>query len=137
MTGIPIPKAVGVSALPGVNRPYHDAGTRREGIETLAPKFRPTAKQPRPAASSNMGIGTMDSGEIGFFCFYKMPKHVRQMLNSRAGRLPRLKQQIAAEPGRSFRGRLFARSAGVHVDFHAHRHFDNLRSFPTHFGSPK
>jgi hypothetical protein len=27
---------------------------------------------------------------------------------------------------------LFARCAGVHVDFHAHRDFDNLRSFPGH-----
>jgi hypothetical protein len=84
-----------------------------------------------------MGIATMDLGEIGFFCFCKTPKQVRQTLKSRAGRLPRLKQRFAAEPGRSFRGRLFARSAGVHVDFHAHRHFDDLRSFPAHFGSPK
>jgi hypothetical protein len=31
---------------------------------------------------------------------------------------------------------LFTRRAGVHVDFHAHRHFHNLRSFPTHEGLP-
>jgi len=31
---------------------------------------------------------------------------------------------------------LFANCAGVHVDFHAHRHFDNLRSFPGHSGLP-
>ncbi len=32
---------------------------------------------------------------------------------------------------------LLARSAGVHVDFHADRHFHDLRSFPSHSGSPK
>src|SRR5260221_13478304 len=31
---------------------------------------------------------------------------------------------------------LLARSAGVHVDFHADRHFHDLRSFPSHSGSP-
>jgi hypothetical protein len=31
---------------------------------------------------------------------------------------------------------LFARRAGVHVDFHAHWHFDNLRCLPGHFRSP-
>ena len=41
---------------------------------------------------------------------------------------------------RRSRGRssvLLARSAGVHVDFHADRHFHDLRSFPSHSGSPK
>jgi hypothetical protein len=32
--------------------------------------------------------------------------------------------------------RLLAGSAGIHVDFHADRHFDDLRCFPGHFGSP-
>src|ERR1700733_5036142 len=36
----------------------------------------------------------------------------------------------------SFRCSLFARRAGVHVDFHAHRHFNNLWSFPGHFILP-
>ncbi len=31
---------------------------------------------------------------------------------------------------------LLARSADVHVDFHAHLHFDDLRSFPGHSGLP-
>jgi hypothetical protein len=31
---------------------------------------------------------------------------------------------------------LFARCAGIHVDFHAHRHFDNFRCFPGHLGPP-
>jgi hypothetical protein len=49
------------------------------------------------------------------------------------GRLPRLEANgLLAEPGRSPRCGLFARCAGVHVDFHAHRYFDNLRSFPGH-----
>jgi hypothetical protein len=33
---------------------------------------------------------------------------------------------------RSCRERLFARRAGVHVDFHANRHFDDFWSFPSH-----
>ena len=49
------------------------------------------------------------------------------------GRLPRLEANgLLAKPGRSPRCGLFARCAGVHVDFHAHRYFDNLRSFPGH-----
>jgi hypothetical protein len=32
--------------------------------------------------------------------------------------------------------RLLAGSAGIHVDFHADRHFDDLWCFPGHFGSP-
>src|SRR5437016_10884020 len=32
--------------------------------------------------------------------------------------------------------RLLAGGAHIHVDFHAARHFDDLRCFPGHFGSP-
>ena len=39
------------------------------------------------------------------------------------------------EPGRTFRCGLLARCAGVHVDFHAHRHFDDFWSLPSHSGS--
>jgi len=42
-----------------------------------------------------------------------------------------------SEPGRSPWCCLLARCAGVHVDLHANRHFDNLRSFPSHWESPK
>jgi hypothetical protein len=53
------------------------------------------------------------------------------------GRLPRLEAASRCwEPGRSSLCDLFARCAGVHVDFHAHRHLDNLRSFPSHSGLP-
>jgi hypothetical protein len=31
---------------------------------------------------------------------------------------------------------LLAGGAGIHVDFHANRHFDDFRCFPGHFGSP-
>src|SRR6266436_7168575 len=36
------------------------------------------------------------------------------------------------EPGRSSRSGLLACCAGVHVDFHANRHFNDLRCFPGH-----
>jgi len=50
-----------------------------------------------------------------------------------AGRLPRLKKhdEFLNRAGSSRSG-LFARCAGIHVDFHAHRHFDNLWSLPVH-----
>ena len=32
--------------------------------------------------------------------------------------------------------RLLAGGARIHIDFHAARHFDDLRCFPGHFGSP-
>src|SRR5262249_53555316 len=35
-----------------------------------------------------------------------------------------------------FAYRLLAGRAHIHVDFHAARHFDDLRGFPGHFGSP-
>ncbi|GKQ52765.1 hypothetical protein BRSPCE3_36200 [Bradyrhizobium sp. Ce-3] len=41
---------------------------------------------------------------------------------------------IEAAAGRQMA--LLARCAGVHVDFHAHRHFDDLRCFPGHFVLP-
>jgi hypothetical protein len=41
----------------------------------------------------------------------------------------------AARAGQTVRCSLFASCAGVHVDFHAHRHLDNLRSLPSHSGS--
>ncbi len=46
-------------------------------------------------------------------------------------------QELPIEPGRSFRCDLFARCAGIHVDFHAHRHFDNFRSLPGHSILPR
>jgi hypothetical protein len=49
------------------------------------------------------------------------------------GRPARLQATRSLEPGRSSLCELFARCAGVHVDFHAHRHFDNPRSFPGHW----
>jgi hypothetical protein len=49
--------------------------------------------------------------------------------------LPGPQQQAVAGAGQTVSTRLlFTRRAGVHVDFHAHRHFHNLRSFPTHQG---
>ena len=42
------------------------------------------------------------------------------------------KQEVLLKPGRSSRSCLFASRAGVHVNFHAHLHLDNLRSFPGH-----
>src|SRR4029453_6174101 len=47
---------------------------------------------------------------------------------SETGSRPRVEAAGLPEPGRSFRCSLFASGAGVHVDFHAHRHLDNLRS---------
>ena len=45
------------------------------------------------------------------------------------------KQQSAARAGQNASMLLLARRAGVHVDFHAHRHFDDFRSLPSHSGS--
>jgi len=36
----------------------------------------------------------------------------------------------------NYRSRLFAGRAGIHVDFHANRHFDDLWCFPGHSKSP-
>src|SRR4051812_13845284 len=53
------------------------------------------------------------------------------------GRLPRLgSNELLHKPGRLPRSWLLACRAGVHVDFHADRHFDDLRSFPGHSGLP-
>lgn len=54
------------------------------------------------------------------------------VLKPLAGRLPRLDARIADRAGPIVSIRLFARCAGVHVDFHAHRHFDNFRGLPGH-----
>src|SRR5215475_11997831 len=44
-------------------------------------------------------------------------------------------QQITAGAGQ-IASQLLASRADVHVDFHAHLHFDDLRSFPGHSGLP-
>jgi hypothetical protein len=49
----------------------------------------------------------------------------------RVRRPPRLDAARCAS--RAERRQSLARCAGVHVDFHAHRHFDDLRGFPGHF----
>jgi hypothetical protein len=41
-------------------------------------------------------------------------------------------RELPIEPGRSFRGSLFTRRAGIHVDFHADGHFDYFRNLPDH-----
>ena len=56
--------------------------------------------------------------------------------NSETEQLPGPQQQAVAGAGQTVSTRLFTRRAGVHVDFHAHRHFHDLRSFPTHEGLP-
>jgi hypothetical protein len=50
---------------------------------------------------------------------------------------PRLAAEIANRAGRIVQRALLARGAGVHVDFHAHRHFDNLWGLPGHSSPPK
>jgi hypothetical protein len=50
-------------------------------------------------------------------------------------RLPRLRQVIAGAGQNA--SQLLARRAGVHVDLHAHRHFNDLWSFPSHLGLPR
>jgi hypothetical protein len=55
-----------------------------------------------------------------------------------ANSLPGPQQQAVTGAGQTVSTRLlFTRRAGVHVDFHAHRHFHDLRSLPTHQGPPK
>ena len=52
------------------------------------------------------------------------------------GQPPRLESRIDSRAGQIDPTHLFACGTGVHVDFHANRHFDNLRSFPNHFRPP-
>jgi len=65
---------------------------------------------------------------------------IRALLLLEAGELPGSyslpdpQQRVVAGAGQTVSTRLLTRRAGVHVDFHAHRHFHNLRSFPTHQG---
>jgi hypothetical protein len=44
-------------------------------------------------------------------------------------------QQLAAGAGQNT-SQLLARRAGVHVDLHANRHFNDLWSLPSHWGLP-
>ena len=55
-----------------------------------------------------------------------------------AGRNRRLPRPAAESAGAGQNASLlFARRADVHVDFHAHLHFDDLRSFPGHWSLPR
>jgi hypothetical protein len=44
-------------------------------------------------------------------------------------------QQLAAGVGQNT-SQLLARRAGVHIDLHANRHFNDLWSLPSHWGLP-
>src|SRR5439155_2713204 len=71
------------------------------------------------------------------FCTYDAKEGWRVRSCCEAARLPRLKAANCRQSRADrFDKVLLARCAGVHVDFHAHRHFDNLRSFPGHSGLP-
>jgi hypothetical protein len=56
---------------------------------------------------------------------------------SKSGDNP-IKPRMAGDPPalNVYDDRLLAGGAGIHVDFHANRHFNDLRCFPSHFGSP-
>ena len=89
-----------------------------------------------PAGKIAENLAHFADGEAEFYtCEAKEGWRVRGCCE--AARLPRLKaagcRQSRAD---RFDKVLLARCAGVHVDFHAHRHFDNLRSFPGHLGLP-
>jgi hypothetical protein len=49
---------------------------------------------------------------------------------------PRLESTIDSRAGQIDLTHLFARGAGVHVDFHANRQFDDFWSFPGHSSLP-
>ena len=87
-----------------------------------------------PTAVDAFNRPTMQ-GDFGKGCLGGRVTSRRDIFKSRTGRLPRLE---AAERRQSRAERfdgLLARCAGVHVDFHAHRHFDDFWSLPSHSGS--
>jgi hypothetical protein len=93
-------------------------------LSSISSRSRTPEAGERARHRRNVGISRMENGTV-----FRRREGVLE-------RLPRLDGKIAFEPGRSSQCSLFARCAGVHVDFHAHRHFDNLRSFPSHSSLP-
>ena len=56
------------------------------------------------------------------------------MLRASSGK--RCFRQSTSVEIRNCRYRLFASRTGVHINFHANRHFDDFWSLPSHFRSP-
>jgi hypothetical protein len=86
-------------------------------------------------------FGIVADGSADQYFFEAISKQVRQIEQHRrvkeAHACPARNSGLAARAGQIALMLLLARCAGVHVDFHAHRHFDNLWSLPGHYESPK
>ena len=99
---------------------------------------RAAATSASDLCDDNLGIEWQDWPHSAECYSARMPKYGR--LSKCVGKARDAclgpKAKAAFEPGRPFLRGLFARCAGVHVDFHAHRHFNNLRSFPGHSNLP-
>ena len=92
----------------------------------------------RSADGETMGNGVL---KFRFFVTRCLAEQSANSLQEPApATAPRTATQSAMallKPGRSSRSCLLACCAGVHVDFHAHRHFNDLRCFPGHLRTPK
>jgi hypothetical protein len=142
-----------VAAALAEHAPYHNPATGGETSETLDPNVR--HKQERsvrpPGSERDLPHGyiliryfdSLDAVEDGPVtdvlasarCFEVISFNVISL--DVAGRTSATARSKADRAGQIVSALLFARRAGVHIDFHAHRHFDNRRSFPGHSAPPK
>src|SRR3569832_305536 len=113
----------------------HSTAAKRAPVETSVrlPKFiKPNLLRKRNGASLSRRVA-QNRGDKNVAA---ATKNFRMMTfgKRREGpqRLPR-PRQVTAGAGQNA-SRLLACRAGVHIDLHAYRHFDDLWSFPSHLG---
>src|SRR6478735_12833449 len=112
-SSFPFPKTTSVNRRPKIFRRKPSTRWRQAMVSFADLEGKGRAKPSRPRATKAKGKpGRREEQHV---C------HGPQQMTAGAGQIASL---------------LFARCADVHVDFHAHLHFDDLRSFPGHLGLP-
>jgi hypothetical protein len=116
----------GMEAPPVGNAFYH----RREPAASKAPL---ECRSVHPPGTKNPGLTGPRLGEVfptGIRAFRLVSKAMAQLAQTTSAAAPAWRCRSRADRY------LLARSAGVHVDFHADLHLNDFRSLPSHGGLP-
>src|SRR5262245_32462218 len=127
--GIHIPMVIGKIGKLRRSRPNPiTGGNRRRASRTANPGSMRRLAQKIPGLTVPRLIGPFERKSEGFALAFKAMVDVPCATSAAA---PACRCRSRAD-----RFCLLARSAGVHVDFHADLHLDDFRSLPSHWGPP-
>jgi hypothetical protein len=123
-------------AAPVRSPPSRLIGTDDRGVFSEVTDMRSCRTQTTaPLRSRHLPRPIERRREASCHALKKIPEVATDVARSSLRKLRRNRQSTSVAI-RSCRFRLFAGRAGVHVDFHANRHFNDFWSLPSHFRSP-